>query len=243
MKNKCTKLLHFAVALLLCAMAVNVVRAQSGNDFTPVFDAASIADTIVVGHLSEEQFYEMDLTPDQRLDVFKEIKRQRGWTVSDENLRAALTESEHERNAKRPGKQMEQLASTMPRPELASPTPNTVGYCNIKIPLEEGYSYAQYPIGFTRPNAGECMPPGGHDWFVQDIIAGYNTPNYPRTNTANIRVWSPYWWVRDGLRAARILSSPLAANGLCTPITRVCLGAAAQGFIGADLKYVYLWQK
>lgn len=235
--NKSTRLSLLAgVALLACACGPNVALGQTSEDIQPL-NAATIADNIIVGLLSEEQFDQLKLTPSERLEVFKQIKQQRGWKVSDEDLQRALEESDQEKmpHRRHPREKMTPEPSSAIA-NIAASSSNAVGACNQYITMEEGYTHVAWPIGWARPWPGEC----GSD--KEDIIIGYNTPNYPLTNTANVRSWSPFWWVRAGMRAA-YPSGGMAANGLCSTVTRACIGSKGQFLLGPEIFKIYIWQK
>lgn len=233
--NKSTRYSLFAGVLFVCTCGVGL--AQTTDDFVQPFDAARIADNIIVGLLSEEQFQQMNLAAAERLEVFKTIKQQRGWTMSDEDLQAALELADHGRESPPLGNETAKALSVKANAPNAVGQSNAItGSCNQYIRMEEGYSYAQYPLGFAKPSPGEC----GSD--KDDIIIGYRTPNYPRTNTNNVHSWSPHWWVRLGMRVA-YTDGGMAANGLCSTVTRACVGTKGRALVGPDLQYIYLWQK
>ncbi len=180
------------------------------------FDADHLADMIIVGLVSEDQFQDLNLTLTQKVKVFKHIRTKRGWTMTDSDLEQGLSS---------------------PRLESKKPDPIQPAYsgsCGQKIEQESGSSFAAYPVGQTSPNSGEC----GTD--SDDIVLLYNTPNAPNTNADNVRWYSTLWWVRSWLGSC--YSSGLGANGLCSTTTRVCMGSCGKA-LGSDLNYVYLWQK
>ena len=234
MNNKCTKSPHFAVALLLCATVAHVARAQAGDDTQPPqFDAARTADQIITGLISEELFQQLDITADQRLDVWKAIKRQRGWTMPDEALEMTLPEPVQAKLS-RPSRKFSPAPESSKQPSMTAAW--IPGACNLEIHQEYGTTNARWPVYIQRAAPGECGPDN------DDVVLVYPTPNYPRTNPQNIRLWHPLWWVRTALLAAYRPWGGLWANGLCGPVTHACVGSAGQ-LLNKELFSIYLWQK
>ena len=174
-------------------------------------DPEHLADRIIVGVVSEEEFQNLKLDAAERLEVFKRIRDKRGWMMSDKQLKEVVES---------------QLDSGR--------TVYATGSCNQFIEMENGSTYATYPVSRTNPNPGEC----GTD--KDDIVLVYSTPRWPSTNADNLRNWSNLWWVRQVL--SRCYGGKIAANGLCTSTTRACVGSCAK-WLGNDLNYVYIWQR
>lgn len=163
---------------------------------------------------------EMNLTPAQRVEVFMQIRTKRGWRSSYADMRRAV------------------YAALQTRKEGMNVAPSTdySGTCDQSVEQSSGNSYAAYPYGQSSPNGNEC---GGDP---DDIVLLYNTPNAPNTNANNVRWYSTLWWVRWAVN--NCYSSGLAAHGLCSTGTRVCIGSCAQALLpDADLNYIYLWQQ
>lgn len=228
MKMRKSFLIILALALTIIFASVpstSPARSQpSGVRAAGASGYSDLADRINAGLVSEEQFLEMGFDKAQTLEVFKHIRDKRGWTLSDEELKEALTD--YPSNAR-----------TSESPNFASvgaASATVGGSCAQPVELEKGENYAAYPVGHTSPNGGEC---GGDD---DDIIMLYNTPNLGRGDADNIRVWSYLWTVRTVVR--RAYRGRVGANSLCERTTRVCMGSAGQK-LGRDLDTLYLWLK
>ena len=177
-----------------------------------------LADRIIIGLVSEDQFRKMNLTLDQVVEVFKQIGTKRGWNFSDTDLKRILA------------------VALKSKPNSSSDVfqPLYSGACSQLVEQANGSNYSAYPTGRTTPIGNEC---GGDP---DDIILLYNTPNAPNTNADNVRWYSVLWWVRWVISGC--YSSGLSANSLCTTQTRVCMGSCGQT-LGSDLNYLYLWQQ
>ena len=211
------KIRKLAVSSLMVALAIAGLFISNTQAAVRVkkFSAERIADRIIIGMLSEDGFRKMDLTIAQRVEVFREIAAKRGWKATDTQLEQAIT------------------AALQPRGDSGIIQPLYSGACSQGIEQANGSSYAAFPYGQTTPNGSEC---GGDP---DDTVLLYNTPNAPNTNADNVRWYSTLWWVRWTLSGCY---SSLAANGLCSIGTRVCIGSCGQ-VLGSDLNYVYLWQQ
>lgn len=179
-----------------------------------------LADSIIIGQVSEDQFREMNLTSGQVFKVFKQISTKRGWKFSDAELERLINVALTSDSKKSDGV-IQPLYS---------------GTCSQKLEEANGSNYATFPYGQTSPNGNEC----GDD--PDDIVLLYNTPNAPNTNADNVRWYSVVWWVRWVISGCYSYSGGLSANGLCSNQTRVCIGSCGQA-LGSDLSYLYIWQQ
>ena len=169
------------IALLICGVTVSLAISGSGTGQEKLAPTAQptglsdkriarqtpneiLADKIIVGLVSEEEFTGMNLSSDEILEVFKHIRDRRGWTMDDQELEASLGQY--------------RLRGSQPDIVEMSVT----GGCDHFIPLQSGTRYAAYPVYRTPARRGECGPD------TNELILVYNTPNWPNTNTANIRV-------------------------------------------------------
>lgn len=237
MKSKTTGLLiAVIIALSLCVSnggvtrqglisANSIVEKKNGSSANQIpkpapSKAEQLADRIIVGLVSEKQFSKLNLTSEEVLEVFKHIRDKRGWTIPDEGLESAL--------------RLYKFGESIPEPPASgSISPQASGPCNYFLGLENGSTYASYPLYQTSPNSGECGPDS------DDVVLVYNTPKWPNTNSYNVRVYSSLWWVRSAISGCY---GGVSANSLCTSTTRVCIGSCAR-WLGSDLNYLYLWHK
>jgi hypothetical protein len=191
--------------------------------------AGQLADQIITGLISEKQFLRMRLSYEEVLEVFKDIRDQRGWTFSDDDLASMLAWYK------------------LGEPPTESPSPDEIttqstGNCSVFIRKENGSRYASYPVNIVAPSGSEC---GSGD--RNDLVLVYNTPKYPNTDTSKLRVWSIHWWISWAIGFP--CPSGVGANNACTATTRVCLGSCVQlklvpyGNLWNDLHYIYLWHK
>ena len=194
------------------------------GDAQESIEATRLADAIIVGLLSEEQFRELPLPLPDRIEIFKAIRDKRGWTIEDNDLAQAVADSQI--NPSR--------TNNLGSKEKTSGDRSASGGDNQYIIMEYGTNAASYPISRVKPNAGEC----GSD--NDDIVLVYNTPRWPSTDTTRVRSWSQLWWVRFVMSSYS--NGGMAAHGLLSPTTRACIGSKAK-WLGADLQYLYLWHK
>lgn len=54
------------------------------------YNPEQLADMIVLGLVSEEKFFEMNLSEKEVLEVFKNIRNQRNWQIDDEHLAVTI---------------------------------------------------------------------------------------------------------------------------------------------------------
>lgn len=192
-------------------------------------DVSRIADAIIVGLLSEEEFHTLVQTHRERLEVFKAIREARGWSIGDEELSRNLSIQQQEGSNSSFGKPGQFTLSASPAARYVT------GSDHQYIAMEAGNSAASYPTARVKPNAGEC----GTD--SDDIVLIYNTPKWPSTDTTKVRSWSNLWWVRAVMRSS-YTSGGMAAHGLAGPVARACIGSKAK-WLGPDLNYLYIWHK
>lgn len=179
-------------------------------------DLKRLADMIVLGSISEDQFFELNLSEKDVVEVFKNIRDQRNWKMDDKYLtfviREALNQRKNEKDA---------LAILS-------------GECSQRVEKESGSTGSVYPYRRVSPIGNEC---GGDP---DDFVLEYNTYWGPSTNPDNAKWWSNYWYIRFVVGAC--YPSGLSASGLCTTNTRVCMGSCAS-YLGNDVMWVYLWHK
>jgi len=117
------------------------------------------------------------------------------------------------------------------------------GSGNQPVEMEYGTTDMAYPVRIDNPNGKECGG-GIKDKFLPDKVLVYNTPAGGKGHPDNIKFWSTSERVRKVLAAA--YGGRLAAAGLTTVTTRVCVGAAARSsrlFAVDDYRYIYLWRR
>lgn len=180
-----------------------------------------IADAIIVGVISEEQFLEMNLTEEQQLEVFKRIRDKRGWGMNDEDLSSTLRQRADDNMSVRDSG----IAA-------ASGDPNQF------IEMESGNQYSAYPLYRRSAIGTEC---GTDRWWDPDVVQFYNTPKWPNTNADMVRNWSTLWWVRWVLSRC-YTGGRVAGAGMNTNTTKICIGVCGRT-LGSDLNYLYLWHK
>lgn len=116
---------------------------------------------------------------------------------------------------------------------------NAQGSGNQPIEREKGETDRVFPIAIEKPrDANECG--GGKiaktiDKVLPDVVLVYRTPSGGSGSPNDIRWWStspPLTWTMGSL----------AASGLTSPTTRVCVGARRH-LTSKDYRCIYLWRK
>jgi len=179
-------------------------------------DLKKLADMIVLGSVSEEQFLGLNLSEKEVVEVFKGIRDQRGWKMDDKQLAGVISEVLKQKD----NSEDKFVASTR-------------GDCNQLVEKKDGSTGTTYPYDRVSPIGNEC---GGDP---DDCVLKYYTSWGPSTNPDNVKWWCDYWYIRwvVGLHL-----DGLSASGLCTTQTRVCIGSRAS-WAGNDLMWVYLWHE
>lgn len=180
------------------------------------YNLKRLADMVVLGSVSEEQFFELNLSEKEVVEVFKNIRNQRNWKMDDEYLTVVIKEALNQRKN-------EKDAFTA-----------LSGACSQRVEKENGSRGYVYPYRRVSPSGNEC---GGDS---DDFVLEYNTYWGPSTNSDNAKWWSNYWYIR--FIVGSCYSSGLSASGLCTTNTRVCMGSCAS-YLGNDIMWIYLWHK
>ena len=113
---------------------------------------------------------------------------------------------------------------------------NAQGSGDQLVEREKGNTNMAFPVSITKPrDARECGG-GWKDRLLPDRILIFNTPNAGRGNPDEIRWWS------NMPNVVVAMGGSLAASGLTTPTTRVCIGIKSH-LSGKDYQYLYLWRK
>ncbi len=111
--------------------------------------------------------------------------------------------------------------------------------CEQPIKLEYGTNDISRLRRIEFPIGKECGG-GWEDKASPDLVFVFNTPGGGNADPDTIRLWSDSVLARGQIiHYGRALS----ANSLCTPTTRVCVGAQALLTTLGDLSSVYLWRK
>jgi len=175
-----------------------------------------IADMIIVGLISEEQFLELGLGDDDSLEVFRRIREKRSWHMDDESLARAINHNSREAASARTATAVNDFCQN--------------GRCCQRVEVKNGRLFISPPPTITFTNPGEC----GTD--NNDVILSFRTPKWPNTDPYKIRIGSDLWWIRWQLNTLTF-GGP-AANGLCSDTTRVCAGYRV---LSTDVYLLYLW--
>ena len=113
------------------------------------------------------------------------------------------------------------------------------GSGNQMVEEEKGETDVAYPVSIEQPrDAKECAKDEKDekkDKKYPDVVLVFNTPSRGKGSPNDIRWWSKVATVRVALGS-------LAASGLTSPTTRVCVGYRGS-YIGRDYQYIYLWRK
>lgn len=80
----------FAIAMLFVSEGVSASEEKAIKRQPAKINAEKIADAIIVGLVSEDGFLKMNLTPSQRVEVFRQIRTKRGWGSSDVDMEHAV---------------------------------------------------------------------------------------------------------------------------------------------------------
>ena len=114
------------------------------------------------------------------------------------------------------------------------------GASNQTVEMEYGTTDISYALRDEKPIGKECGG-GLKDLFFPDRVLVFNTPARGTGNPDNIRFWSTLAHVRVAMSVA--YKGKLAAAGLSTKTTRVCVGSWGRHFSLNDYKYIYLWRR
>ena len=110
------------------------------------------------------------------------------------------------------------------------------GSGNQDIEKEEGRTDMAFPVAIEKPRDEKECGGGRLDRAFPDRVVVYNTPTSGRGSPNDIKWWSTLPHVRA------VMGYNLAASGLTTPTTRVCIGFRRH-FSLNDVRYLYLWRK
>jgi hypothetical protein len=186
-----------------------------------------LADQVIAGEVTEEQFLEANLTPNQAVKVFRHIARKRGWKLTDGQVEEIVAQGLS-------GQKQGDGNDTMTLARTCH-----YGGCSQDIIQSRPPSKVSksYPYTFTSPNGIEC----GDD--NDDIVFVFNTPKGSKADPKKIRYWHDNWYVRWVL--GFVYSCGLGANGICTQTTRMCMGSFPYNFQLSlkDFFGIYLWHK
>ena len=177
-------------------------------------DLKKLAEMIILGSVSEEQFFGLNLSEKEVVEVFKNIRDQRDWKMDDEYLAVAINKILKQRDKK----ENEFVASTR-------------WDCNQRVEKGSGSTGTTYPYAHVPAVGNEC----GED--PDDRVLKYYTSWGPSTNPDNVKYWSNYWHIRNFVWFCHLRG--LSASGLCTTQTRVCTGSCIAQ-MGNDIMWVYL---
>jgi|SRR3989344_988714 len=191
--------------------SANIVFAETDKEG----EFARLADMIIVGMISEADFLEMNLSEDEAIAIFRNIRNQRGWQIDDEELTKVI-----KHKTKSGAADLYALSVS----------------CSQRIERESGSAEYVTPYWIDKPNGYEC----GTD--MNDVVLAYYTYWGSRVNPDNVRWSSWLWWVQWVVGRCYDSKGGLSANGLCTAYTRVCVGSCAK-WLNGDLYYLYLWHK
>lgn len=108
------------------------------------------------------------------------------------------------------------------------------------VEMEYGTTDISYPLYYEKARNGECGG-GLMDVLFPDYVLVYNTPDRGLGNPDNIKFWSDFSHVRWVMNNR--YSGKLAAKGLKTGATRVCIGFAGRYLSVYDFRYIYLWRR
>lgn len=108
------------------------------------------------------------------------------------------------------------------------------------VEMEHGTTDISYPAYYEKARKGECGG-GLRDIFFPDYVLVYNTPGRGTGSPDNIKFWSNLSHVRWAMNVA--YGGKLAASGLRTSTTRVCMGSAGRHLSLYDFRYIYLWRR
>lgn len=205
--------------LLVCAFVLavmNIFLSQSAfADSSKDYDV--IADKVIVGIISEKDFEEMNLSVEEKVEVFFNIALRRGWSLTKDDLFDIF------------------LTEKNPSPESKQEIEVGGVYlleCSQFVEFyDSGVTNIVYPLYYMTAAPGECGPDTDDIVLVYNNVYGGN-PDYYRWN-------SNLWWVRTVLTVA--YNNGLSANGLCNSTIHVCIGTKGQ-VLGDDMLYVYLWR-
>jgi len=178
-------------------------------------DLKKLAEMIILGSVSEEQFFGLNLSEKEVVEVFKNIRDQRDWKMDDEYLAVAINKILKQRSIEGD----ESVVSS------------TRGGCSQRIEKGSGSTGTTYPYAHVPAVGNEC----GEDF--DDRVLKYYTSWGPSTNPDNVKYWSNYWHIRNFVQICHLWG--LSASGLCTTQTRVCTGSCIAR-MGNDIMWVYL---
>lgn len=113
--------------------------------------------------------------------------------------------------------------------------------CEQPLELEYGTNDISRLLRIEKPIGDECGG-GFKDLVSPDRVLVFNTPGGGTADPENIKLWSDSALARGGI--INHYDGVLHANGLCTQMTRVCVGARVLYITTlGKLGTVYLWRK